>query len=455
MRAELEALRKLRPSVRAPASHAVARARELLSAEMAAESRALERRGGRWAARRWLVPSIVVVVLGAGGLADAGLGDWWLGGDPPDRPGEVAAALDFGPSHPGASTSRIEPQLELARTVARAPGAALVAVPAENDEGFCLVRVPDGEEADGNCFVGGDWSEYVEGWIHNTGSGRIWYVLGRVREPGAARLVLFEEVTHPFDEREPGATNAEPQVVDVGPGGFYLARVPESRWSELDLAYGSMSVLDESGAQIRRICRYLGLAPVSPLALGGGMGGKPVETADPDNIDLELEQCPRTGSAVREASLEPVSPRELGLAALTGRYVVNGSRFSLSSLLGKPVILAVFHDFRMDTTTRLLLELDSFSRRHPEAQVVALVYHGPSVRGSSVRRLAIGFPVVHTGSILLSRDAFGQFKPFVLAVDAAARVTGELAVWNPWLGTSHALLTQDVLDRLLATATSG
>jgi hypothetical protein len=452
MLAELNVLRKLRPAVRAPASHAVARAREALSAEMAAESRALEPRGGRWAARRWLVPSIVVVVLGAGGLATAGLGDWWLGGDPADRPDQVAAALDFGPEPPGASTSAIEPQLELARTVARAPGASLVAVPADDGESFCLVRVPDGEEADGNCFVGDDWSEYVEGWIHNTGNGRIWYVLGRVREPGAARLVLFEEVTHPFDGREPGATNAEPQVVDVGPGGFYLARVPESRWSELDLAYGSMSVLDESGAQIRRICRYLGLAPLSPL--GAGMGGRPVETSDPDNVDLELEQCPRTGSAVREASLEPVSPRELGLATLTGRDVVTDSRFSLSSLLGKPVILAVFQDFRIDTTTRLLLELDTFSRRHPESQVVALVHHGPSVNGSSFRGMAIGFPVVRTHSHPLSRDAFGQFKPFVLAVDAAARVTGELAVRNPWLGTSHALLTQEVLDGLLATATS-
>jgi hypothetical protein len=400
------------------------------------------------------VPSIVVVVLAAGGLATAGLGDWWLGGDPADRPDQVAAALDFGPSPRGASTSRIEPQLELARTVARAPGAALVAVPAENDEGFCIVRVPDGKEADGNCF-GGDWAEFYTDWIHDTGSSRAWYVLGRVRDPGAARLVLFEEVTHPFDERAPGTTSAEPQVVDVGPGGFYLARVPESSWSELDLAYGSLSVLDESGAQIRRICRYLGLAPVSPLALGGGMGGGPVETADPDNIDLELEHCPRTGSAVREASLEPVSPRDLGLAALTGRDVVDGSRFSLSSLLGKPVILAVFQDFRFDTTTRLLLELDSFSRRHPESQVVALVNHGPSVRGSSVRRLAIGFPVVRTGSLLLPRDALGEFKPFVLAVDAAARVTGELAVRNPYLGTSHALLTQGVLDGLLATATSG
>jgi len=453
MPVDLNLLRKLRPAVRAPAPDAVARAREALAAEMAAESRAPERRG-RWAARRWLVPSIVVVVLGAGGLATAGLGDWWLGGDPPDRPDQVAAALDFGPPPPGASTSAIEPQLELARTVARAPGAALVAVPAENDEGFCIVRVPDGKEADGNCF-GGDWAEFHTGWIYHTGGGPAWYLLGRVREPGAARLVFFEEVTHPFDEREPGTTNAEAQVVDVGPGGFFLVRVLESAWPELDLAYGSMSVLDESGAQIRRICRYLGLAPVSPLALGGGMGGGPVETADPDNIDLELEQCPRTGSAVRKASLKPVSPRKLGLAALTGRDVVNGSRFRLSSLLGKPVILAVFHDFRMDTTTRLLRELDSFSRRHPESQVVALVHHRPSVRGSSVRQLGIGFPVVHTGSLLLSHDGFGQFKPFVLAVDAAARVTGELAVWNPWLGTSHALLTQDVLDRLLATATSG
>jgi hypothetical protein len=421
---------------------------------MAAETRALERRGGRWAARRWLVPSIVVVVLGAGGLATAGLGDWWLGGDPPDRPDDVAAALDFGPEPPGASTSAIEPQLELARTVARAPGAALVAVPAENEEGFCIVRVPDGKEADGNCFDE-DWPEFHASWIFNTGSGLAWYLLGRVREPGAARLVFFEEVTHPFDVREPETTNAEAQVVDVGPGGFFLVRVPEAAWSALDLAYGSMSVFDESGTQIRRICRYLGLAPVSPLALGGKMGGGPVETADPDNIDLELEQCPRTGSAMRAASLKRVSPRKLNLAALTGRDVVTGSRFSLSSLLGKPVILAVFRDFRIDTTSRLLLELHSFSRRHPESQVVAVVHYRPSVRGSSVRQLAIRFPVVHSGSHLLSRDAFGQFKPFVLAADAAGRVTGELAVWNPWLGTSHALLTQDVLDRLLATATSG
>lgn len=452
MLAELNVLRKLRPAVRAPASHAVARAREALSAEMAAENRAPERRGGRWAARRWLVPSIVVVVLGAGGLATAGLGDWWLGGEPPDRPDQVAAALDFGPSPRGASTSRIEPQFELARTVARAPGAALVAVPAENDEGFCIVRVPDGKEADGNC-LGGDWAEFYTDWIHDTGSSRAWYLLGRVRDPGAARLVLFEEVTHPFDEREPGTTNAEPQVVDVGPGGFYLARVPEPSWSELDLAYGSMSVLDEGGAQIRRICRYVGLSPASPLAVGGGgYGSGPVETADPDNMVLELERCPATGSAVRAATLAPVSPRRLDLTTLAGRDVISGERFSLSSLVGKPVILAVFQEFLFDTTTRRLLELDRFAGRHPEAQLVVLVYHGASAPG--VERLALEFPVVRTESPLL-RDAFGDFKPFVLALDAAGEVTGELAVRSPYLGVSHALLTQQALEGLLVTATSG
>jgi hypothetical protein len=420
---------------------------------MAAESRALERRGGRWAARRWLVPSIVVVVLGAGGLATAGLGDWWLGGEPADRPDQVAAALDFGPSLPGASTSAIEPQLDLARTVARAPGASLVAVPGENAEDFCIVRVPDGKEADGTCF-GGGWPEFFTDWIHNPGSGRIWYLLGRVRDPGAARLVLFEEVTHPFDVREPGTTNAEPQVVDVGPGGFYLARVPESAWSELDLAYGSMSVLDESGAQIRRICRYVGLSPASPLAVGGGgFGGGPVETADPDNIVRELERCPATGSAVRAARLAPISPRRLDLTALAGRDVVSGERFSLSSLVGKPVILAVFQEFLFDTTTRRLLELDRFAGRHPEAQVVALVYHGASP--PAVKRLALEFPVVRTESRLLRDDALGDFKPFVLALDERGGITGELAVRSFHLGMTHALLTQQVLDGLLATATSG
>lgn len=462
MPGELDSLRRLRPPVHAPRARAVARAREVLSAEMDAEPRASrpQRWSSRWGARRWLVPSIAVVALGAGGLAAAGLEltDWWTGADPPVRPDEVAAVLDHEDSPRGASTGAIDAQVELARTVARAPGASLVAAPADDGRNVCIVRVPETGEVDLTCF-GGDFpqDDFFTDWVHGSGHGRAWYLLGRVRDPGAARLALFDEVTHPFEQGTASAT--EPQLVEVGPGGFFLARVPETRWAGLDLAYASFSILDESGALLRRICRYIGPSPVTPLALGGRMGPGPLDAKDSDGLDERT--CPPSGSAVRAATLAPVTSPRKEMADLPGRDLVTGEPFSLSLLAGERVILAMIQDLAVvETSGRLLLELRSFSRRHPDVQVVVVVHSVHHDMRRLAEALGLGFPVVQVQAganapVRAFLDARGQSNPFVLALDERGDVTGELAVPDPELGVQHALLTQQVLDRLLATATSG
>jgi hypothetical protein len=261
-----------------------------------------------------------------------------------------------------------------------------------------------------------------------------------------------EQVTRPLDEDGPERLTGTPLVVDLGPGGFFLVRVPEELWASLDLAYGQVSVLDENGKVIERMCRYLGSSPLSPLAgvylLAGGPSGWP------DRGSHDAYPCPATGSYLDDASLRLAPPRSAEFGPFTGRDVVSGQRIALSSFSGRPLVLAVAQP-ATETGMRFLRELSTFARRHPETHVVVVVEGSQSSALKSeevslvdaVASLETPIPVL-TGDFPWPLD-----RHLVVALDPNGRARAELRPPRNDL-YMYEVVTQDLLDELLSRATS-
>lgn len=442
---------------RAPAEHPLPheharRRRQHLLAEIASANRAGRfrlRRRGHGPYRRWIVPSIAVVGLGIAGMGTAaGLTDWWTEADPPVRPGEVAAVIDR--ANASTYTGSIDVSGENARTVARAPGAALVAAPASEDT-ICLVRVPDRSEARlTDCFAGDSPGFSFGSWIQRDGE-QAWYLYGRAPQEGAARLELFEQITHPLDESGPERLPDGPLAVDLGPGGFFLVRVPEALWASLDLAYGQVSVLDETDAVIERKCRYLGGSPLSPLAGVYVLGGGPRGVLDAGGHDAD--PCPATGSYVEDAKLRLALPRSAEIGPFTGRDVVSGQRIALSSFADRPLVVAVSRP-ATETGMRFLRELSTFARRHPETSVVVVVEDSPRTLEGEGVSLVDAVTSLETPIPVLTGDfPWPLDRHLVVAVDPNGRARAELRPPRNDL-YMYEVVTQDLLDELLARATS-
>jgi hypothetical protein len=390
-----------------------------------------------------------------------------MSADPPVRPDEVAEVLDFGPPPP-AQSGRSEPDVGRAGTVAYAPGAALVAAPTAQG-GYCLVPVPERSKPSFVCLEGNGARRGTFDfmyWIDTGGDGLAWYLFGRVEEEGADRIELFEQVTHPFDEEGSEALPGTPLAVDVGPGGFFLARVPRELWPGLDLAYGELTVLDRDGTALGRRCLFLGAAPDSALT-NAGIGGH----GDPLASDAGGEAvpgvgvrapaaypCPPTGSAAEAVRLTPVRPRAEDLTAVTGHDVTSGERIELSSFMGRPLLLAVW-DPHSPTAARLLKELDAFARRHPEAQILGVLDpHAEAAGRRAVKDLALSFPTMVVDpredfARPLIWDAHGHFGPHVLVLDGRGRIAVELASASDNHLAFYAVVTQEALEDALASAT--
>jgi hypothetical protein len=459
---EMKLLRDLRPTTKEPAPDASERAREALLSKIAADAGGRRRRARFLRGhpfRRWVVPCIAVVGLAGGGAGlAAGLGDWWTSADPPVRSDEVAAVLDFG-SFPPTASGRVEPDVARAATVAYAPGAALVAAPTARG-GYCLVFVPDGSKPSFNCleFDGGagqvdDFFSRIEIVSHELS----WYLVGRVVDEGAARMELFQHVTHPFEESGAETLPGTPLGVDVGPGGFFLARVPHELWSGLDLAYGQVTVLDGDGAPLSRSCRFLGATPDSSLTRSaGGSAGDPLATSAESAASYP---CPATGVAAESVRMRPTPPRAQDLAGVAGRDVRNGERIELSSFSGRPLLIAVW-DPHSPTAARLIGELDEFAQRHPEAQIVGVLTnrHAASAGRRAVESLALSFPTILVDAFATDATTTllhgpGGRGPHVLVLDSGGRVAVELATPSRGFLSFYSLVTQETLEKALVSAT--
>lgn len=112
------------------------------------------------------------------------------------------------------------------------------------------------------------------------------------------------------------------------------------------------------------------------------------------------------------------------------------------------------------TAVRLLRELDAFAQRHPEAQIVGALpnRHTASAGKRAVERLALGFPTIlvdgfgpeATDKLLRAPPGWG---PHVLVFDAGGRVVVELATPSHSLLSWFSLVTQETLEKALASAT--
>jgi hypothetical protein len=452
---EITIVRELRPEVAPPTEAATIRARDELQQELdGRKPRGFLNRRFRSSPRWWLVPSVAVLVLGTAGLGVAGeLAGWWTDADPPVRLEDVRERLDPGDA---ARRGAAEPDLSRARTVARAPGAALVAAPA-GVSGYCIVPVPDRGEPSFVCLYGdASGADTLLSWT-SPERDRSWYLLGRVHDPDASKISLFDTVTYPFRAGGPQRLPGTPLVVDIGPGGFFLVRVPTELQSALDLAYGEVSTLDANGRTISRGCRFVG-APASSLPPDGiASAGDPLATSV---ARAGGYPCPETGSAADEASMRLIPPRDGDLGHVVGRDAVTGRTVRLSEFAGRPLFVAVV-DPSVPTALRLLSELDRFARRHPDAGAVAMFHRRDADEDArrAAQHVGLGFPLLlqqglRGGPTALLRDARGGFDPHVVVLDAEGRIAAELATPSR-RGAHFALVSQQTLEQALAAARSG
>jgi hypothetical protein len=442
---ELNVVRGLRPDIDGPSPATLDQARSALSAEIAGET---GRRRNGWRTSRWLVPCFIVAMLGAGGLAAAGLSDWWTDADPPVREAEVASLLtppDDLPFKP------IVADLDRLRTVARAPGAVLVAAPAKySQKNYCMVRVPDGGQPEWNCFGFGKGTsnEVLMSWAHEFDDATAWYLLGRVTDAGAATITLLEDMTYPLDVEGSRRAPEQPLSTEIGPGGFFLARLPEAMWPSLELGYGSVSVLDSAGATIRRGCFFLGLPPPSPHA--GLLGG-------PHRYDVEASRfeqpCPETGSSVTAATMNLVIPAEDEWSGFAGVELASRERIALESYSGMPVVVTVWGGGYVPTSHRLLDALDTFARRHPEVRVV-IVADKRQARAQGIGNLQVAKSRTPSIPILLGEIEWPMMAgkgTFIVALAPGGSAKAELVPSRDEQLNSFPLVSQDLLDELLTT----
>lgn len=201
---------------------------------------------GRLARRQrlTLLISATALLLAAGSVAAVKEAPWWQSGAPPVDPQAVASvARDNMPANV---------KLADARTVVTSRDAALVAVPL-NATGYCLIPAIDGRATLGaQCEYQvrnrerGDDDQTISATrgAHGADPAK-WIVYGRITDPRATRIDLG------------------PFALDLATGGFFLGQVPEDEWSRLSGSATSGSILDHSGAVLRRGCVNWAAAPTS------------------------------------------------------------------------------------------------------------------------------------------------------------------------------------------------
>jgi hypothetical protein len=221
-------------------------------------TRTVSRRRTAHPRRAVLAVAVAIALLLVGGVAVAAVTGipWWEEGEPPANPEVVDRQLvpHEGGFPPAADRAR-------ARTVARANGAALVAAPVGNS-GYCLIpSLPGTPDVGFSCIyqvknAASGASDDLRSFARPAADGEPrWIVYGRITDPRARFVDLSEAAGVPLK-------------IPLETGGFFLADIPEERWSALANAAGRGRILDAAGETLRTGCVNWGPPPSSRGAGG-------------------------------------------------------------------------------------------------------------------------------------------------------------------------------------------
>jgi len=128
-------------------------------------------------------------------------------------------------------------------------GGAGAAAP-ESGGGYCLAPSLDTEAYVGmvcddrpaSTLAAGATSTFVS-WAITTGGRPTWVLVGRIGDPGAAAVSVFD------------------LRIDLATNGFFAGAVPTEAWDRLSTATGTLTVLDSDGLTVRTSCVTLGPSP--------------------------------------------------------------------------------------------------------------------------------------------------------------------------------------------------
>ena len=335
---------------------------ELTNEQILAALREAVNRDHRRRQRRRHVLVAAVLAFAITGVAVAATRTWWL--DAPPATNQDVVDWQLAPErHPDGST-RQPADPKLARTVARAEGATLVAAPRENG-GYCLLPQLPRERG---ASVGATALGFSCVLRESDGDGRGsafgtltakdgWFVFGRITDGDASGLDL-------------SAAAGRPLRVPLAANGFFIAPLPRETWARLDDRFDEIAVTAADGSVIRETCVPFSPAPYSRLE--GARGGGGIAGAEGD------EECARSGPIVQAPpERQPATPAP----AVAGVDLVTRQHFSLSDFAGKPVVIAFWKSPCLDCERpntvvpeelEVLYVLQGFARAHPDVGVLAI-----------------------------------------------------------------------------------
>jgi thiol-disulfide isomerase/thioredoxin len=281
---------------------------------------AVHRDHRRRARRRRRALAVAVAAFTLSGAAVAATQDWWTDAPPATDPAVVDEQLRYRDMQ-GRPQQLADPAL--ARTVARAPGATLIAAPTEKG-GYCLI--PQLPRKPGEPAVGaGLGFSCGFGPGKGTRAASTFGTLAAASE-GAERLYVYGRMTHPAARAvDLGDAAGEPLRISLEPNGFFMATAPRSAWERLDDLRAEIAILDRDGQTIQRACVQFGPAPFSRI----------YRTADGFGR-LAPAPCVAAG---RRTSAPPHAVGGVHAPALSGTDVFTGERFTLEDVRGRPVVI--------------------------------------------------------------------------------------------------------------------
>ena len=194
------------------------------------------------------------LLLAAASIAAVKEVPWWQDGAPAVDPQAVASvARDNMPANV---------EVDRARTVASTGDAALIAVPL-GTSGYCLIpalerRASLGAQCDyqvADVEHGRDDRTVSATRPASASAPARWIVYGRITDPRAERLDL-------------GAL-----TIDLTPGGFFLAEVPEAKWQTLSGSANRGAIIGSAGSVLRHGCVSWGASPSASAGAEGSSHG--------------------------------------------------------------------------------------------------------------------------------------------------------------------------------------